>query len=154
MAKILLASSIVMGLSYATLELMSWTSGDPAEKSLVVAYFTGTYAWLYWLLLACNVVAPQSLWFPKARRSLPWLLLIAVVVNIGMWLERLMIIWGTLSHGYATSMWRAFSPTFWDASLLLAPFGPFVLLFLIAVRLIPPVAMSDTRELAHREIPT
>lgn len=149
MAKILLASSIAMGISYATLDLTSWTSGDPAERDLVMFNFTGVYGPLYWALLFCNVVVPQSLWFSVARRSLSWILCVAVIINIGMWLERLLIIWTTLSHGYATSMWRVFTPTFLDVSLVIAPFGPFVLFFLLVVRLIPPVAMSDTRELAH-----
>ncbi len=151
MAKIMLASSIVMGLSYGTLYFVSWYGGEPAERDLTAFFFTGPYAWMYAVLLFCNVLAPQVLWLRGARRNLLCLFVIAVIINIGMWFERILITWSTLSHDFATSLWRVFKPTFWDWSLLLSPFGLFALLFLLFVRMVPPVSMSDVRELAHEE---
>jgi Ni/Fe-hydrogenase subunit HybB-like protein len=151
MGKILLMASIVMGYSYATEWFMGWYGGKHSDRSLVAFEFTGSYAPLFWALLLCNVVLPQALWFPRVRRSLPGLLVIAIAINIGMWLERILIVWNTLSHDYMPSLWRTFHFTFWDWSFLIAPLGFFAFLFLIFVRLVPSVSMFDMRELAHRE---
>jgi molybdopterin-containing oxidoreductase family membrane subunit len=149
--RVLLMASIVMGYSYATEWFMAWYGGEHAERSLVAFEFTGTYAPLYWALLACNVVLPQLLWWPGVRRSLAALFIISMAINVGMWLERILIVWNTLSHDYMPSLWRSFHFTFWDWSFLIAPLGFFALLFLIFVRLVPSVSMFDMRELAHRE---
>lgn len=151
MARILLMASIVMGYSYATEWLMGWYGGKQSERSLVAFEFTGSYAPLFWALLFCNVALPQALWFPRVRRSLPTLVAIAIAINIGMWLERILIVWNTLSHDYMPSLWRTFHFTFWDWSLLISPLGLFAFLFLIFVRLVPAVSMFDMRELSHRE---
>ena len=123
MAKILLMASIVMGYSYATEWFMGWYGGEHSERSLVAFEFTGTYAPLFWALLFCNVVLPQAMWFPAVRRSLPALFVIAIAINIGMWLERILIVWNTLSHDYMPSLWRIFHFTLWDWSFLIAPLG-------------------------------
>lgn len=149
--RILLMASIVMGYSYATEWFMAWYGGEHRERGLVAFEFTGTYAPMYWALLACNVAIPQLLWLPRLRRSLPVLFAIAIAINVGMWLERILIVWNTLSHGYMPSLWRSFHFTFWDWSFLIAPLGLFALLFLVFVRLVPAVSMFDMRELAHEE---
>ena len=151
MGRILLMASIVMGYSYATEWFMGWYGGRPSDRSLVAFEFTGSYAPLFWVLLFCNVVLPQTLWFPRLRNSLSWLFVIAIAINIGMWLERILIVWNTLSHGYMPSMWRTFHFTFWDWSFLIAPLGFFAFLFLVFVRLIPAISMYDMRDLAHQE---
>lgn len=150
-ARVLLMSSIVMGYSYATEWFMGWYGGARSDRSLVAFEFTGTYAPLFWALLGCNVVLPQALWFPRVRRSLVALFVIAIAINVGMWLERILIVWNTLSHGYMPSLWRPFHFTIWDLAFILAPLGFFAFLFLMFVRLIPAVSMFDMRELAHRE---
>lgn len=151
MGRVMLMASIVMGLSYATLYFMAWYGGQHSERNLVVFYFTGSYALLYWCLLICNVGIPQLLWFPAIRGSILAIFIISIIINIGMWLERILIVWTTLSHGYAISLWHIFEVTFWDWSLLFAPFGLFALLFLLLVRVFPAVSMVDTREVAHEE---
>jgi molybdopterin-containing oxidoreductase family membrane subunit len=151
MARILLMASIVMFYSYATEGFMGWYGGEHAEREAVRFEFTGTYAPLYWALLACNCVIPQILWWPFARRSLLMLIPVAVAINVGMWLERILIVWNTLSHGYMPSLWRSFHFTFWDWSFLIAPLGFFAFLFLLFVRLVPSVSMFDMRQLAHEE---
>jgi molybdopterin-containing oxidoreductase family membrane subunit len=102
-------------------------------------------------MFACNVVLPQALWFGRVRQSLAALVAIAIAINIGMWLERILIVWNTLSHGYMPSLWRTFHFTIWDWSFLIAPLGLFAFLFLLFIRLIPAVSMFDMRELAHQE---
>ncbi|QOZ78800.1 hydrogenase [Bradyrhizobium sp. CCBAU 53351] len=151
MARILLMASIVMFYSYATEWFMGWYGGEHADRAFVRFEFAGTYAPLYWALLTCNCLVPQLLWWPFARRSLPVLILVAIAINIGMWLERILIVWNTLSHGYMPSLWHSFHFTFWDWSFLIAPLGFFAFLFLLFMRLIPSVSMFDMRELAHEE---
>jgi molybdopterin-containing oxidoreductase family membrane subunit len=150
-ARLLLLAAIIMTYSYATEWFMAWYGGKPDERRVIAFEFFGDYAPLYWALLFCNCLAPQALWFPAVRRSLVWLFVIAILINIGMWLERILIIWNTLSHDYAVSLWRVFLPTFWDWSLLIAPLGFFAFLFLVFVRLVPSVSMADMREVAHEE---
>lgn len=151
MAKILLLASIVMTCSYATEWFMAWYAGATADRSLLLFLFTGSYAPLYWMQLSFNCVLPQALWFPGVRRNVLWVVLIAIGINIGMWLERILIIWNTLSHGYAVSLWRLFYPTLWDWTLLFGPVGLFVFFFLCFVRLVPAVPMNELRKLCREE---
>jgi len=88
--------------------------GEHAERSLVRFAFTGAYAPLFFAMLFCNVLAPQAFWFRAVRRSIAAVFALAVAINVGMWLERILIIWNTLSHGYTPSMWRLYLPTIWD----------------------------------------
>lgn len=151
MAKIMLTASIVMALSYAAEWFEAFYAGEHADRTLVAYLFGGDYAPLYWLLLACNCVAPQALWWRRVRRSTVALVGIALLINVGMWLERILIIWNTLSHGFLPSVRQLFFPTFWDWVFLFGPLGFFAALFLIFVRLLPTVAMHEVRELAHEE---
>jgi Ni/Fe-hydrogenase subunit HybB-like protein len=151
MSRIVLMASIMMGYSYATEWFMAWYGGEHSERSVVAFEFAGTYAPLFWALLFCNVLLPQALWFPHVRRSLLALFVIAIAINIGMWLERVLIIFNTLSHDYMPSVWRTFHFGFWDWSFLIAPLGLFALLFLMFVRLLPAVSMFEMRQLSHEE---
>jgi Ni/Fe-hydrogenase subunit HybB-like protein len=151
MGKIILAAAWVMGLSYLTEWFMAWYGGDSAERGVLRFEFGGPYAPLYAAMLACNLLAPQLLWWRRLRTSLPVILGVAVLVNIGMWLERILIIWNTLSHGYLPSMRRVFQPTLWDWLTLATSFGVFALLFLCFVRLLPAVAMHDVNKQRHEQ---
>jgi molybdopterin-containing oxidoreductase family membrane subunit len=147
MAKVMLAASLIMGLSYASEWFMAWYGGDRPDRSLVIFEFTGPYWPMYAGLLLCNVVIPQAFWLPAVRRNVIAMFAIAVVINIGMWLERILIIWNTLSHGYLPSMWRLFLPTVWDWLLMFGSLGLFALMFLVFVRLVPIVSMHEVRPL-------
>jgi molybdopterin-containing oxidoreductase family membrane subunit len=151
MAKVMLMAAIVMGFSYATEWFNAWYGGDRAERSLLVFEFTGAYAPLFWALLLCNVVIPQAFWLPAVRQSVVGVFIVAVLINIGMWLERILIVWNTLSHGYMPSMWRLFIPTAWDWITTIGSLGLFALMFLIFVRLIPVVSMHEVRKLVDQE---
>ncbi|MBL6458727.1 polysulfide reductase NrfD [Belnapia sp. T6] len=146
MAKIILAGAIAMGLSYLTEWFMGWYSGEHEERSFLSFQFTGDYAPFYYAMLACNVLAPQLFWFRACRQRVLPLLGVCILVNIGMWLERILIIWNTLSHGHLPAMRRLFHPTFWDWATLVGSFGLFALLFLVFVRLLPAVAMHDVNK--------
>lgn len=151
MAKIMLAASIIMGLSYATEWFNGWYGGERADRSLVAFEFAGSYAPMFWVLLACNVAIPQAFWFAPVRRSVFAVFVIAVIINIGMWLERILIIWNTLSHDYTPSMWRLFLPTVWDWITTFGSLGPFALMYLVFVRLLPVVSMHEVRKLVAEE---
>ena len=103
-------------------------------------------------MLFCNVIAPQAFWIGAARRSIMSVFIIAVVINTGMWLERILIVWNTLSHGYVPSMWRLYIPTVWDWLITFGSLGFFIFLFLIFVRLVPAVSMHEVRDLVAEEI--
>jgi molybdopterin-containing oxidoreductase family membrane subunit len=151
MAKIMLAAAIIMGLSYATEWFCAWYGGERADRNLVVFEFTGSYWPMFAGLLLCNVIVPQAFWFSVVRRNVFAIFAISVAINIGMWLERLLIIWNTLSHDYLPSMWRLFWPTIWDWLLLFGSLGLFALMFLIFVRLVPIISMHEVKRLVAEE---
>ena len=151
MGKIIVASACIMGASYATEWFMAWYSGERAERSFLTYVFTGHYWWCYALMLLGNVVLPQALWFKRARASLPVLIFVSVWVLIGMWFERILIIWNTLGHGYLPTLWRVFWPTVWDWAVMFGSLGFFAMLFLVFVRVLPSVSMFEVRELAVQE---
>nr|WP_282572221.1 quinol:electron acceptor oxidoreductase subunit ActD [Roseomonas acroporae] len=147
MAKVILAGALVLGLSYLTEWFTAWYSGDADERGHVRFLFGGEYAPLYYVLLACNVLVPQVLWSARARRSIGAVVAVSLLLNLGMWLERVLIIWNVLSHGYLPSMHGVFRPTFWDWALLAGTIGFFLLLFLVFARLLPVIAMHDLGKL-------
>jgi molybdopterin-containing oxidoreductase family membrane subunit len=151
MAKILLMASIVMGLSYATEWFMAWYSGAWVDWNLVVYKFMGPYAPLYYAQLFCNVLAPQAFWFSAVRRNVPAVFIIAILINIGMWLERILIIWMTLSHDYLPSMWRLFQPTVWDWLTMFGSLGLFATMYLVFVRLVPTISIHEVKDVIDEE---
>jgi molybdopterin-containing oxidoreductase family membrane subunit len=151
MAKIILAGSIAMTCSYIAEWFAAWYSGEEAERSLLVYLFTGDYAPLYWTQLAFNCLLPQALWWRGVRRHIPAMVAISALILIGMWIERILIIWNTLSHEYAAAMWRTFHPTLWDWVFFAGSLGLFVFLYLVLLRLVPAVSMHEMRRLVHAE---
>jgi molybdopterin-containing oxidoreductase family membrane subunit len=151
MAKVMLAASIIMALSYMTEWFAAWYHGENAERALTAFEFTGSYAPLYWCMLLFNCVVPQLFWFARVRRSVIAVVIIGLLINVGMWLERITIVWNTLSHGYSPSMWRVFFPTVWDWLLLFGSLGFFGLLYLLLVRVFPMVSMHEMRKLVFEE---
>jgi Ni/Fe-hydrogenase subunit HybB-like protein len=154
MAKIMLMAAIVMGLSYASEWFAAWIAGNPDDRRLVAFEFSGYYWPLYAAMLLCNVLAPQVLWLPRMRQNLAVLVAVSVAILIGMWLERILIVWNTLSHGFLPSMDRVFFPTVWDWLFLFGPLFFFAWMFLLFCRIAPVVPMHELRELSHREAST
>ncbi len=151
MGLIMLMCSLVMGLSYATEWFMAWYGGDHAARGLIAHEFAGFYGPLYWLLLLFNVALPQLLWWPRARRNLWILAAVSIGINIGMWFERILIIWNTLSHTYLPSMRHVFVMSAIDWIFILGPLGLFAFLFLLFSRFLPVASMYEVRELGHRQ---
>ena len=143
--------SVAMGISYLTEWFTAWYGGERIEQEHLRYLFTGDYAPLYCLMLACNVLVPQLLWSGRLRRHILAAFVVSIVINIGMWLERILIIWNTLSHAHLPSMRHVFIPTFWDWATLGCSIGVFGFLFFCFVRLLPSVAMHDLNKRLHEE---
>jgi molybdopterin-containing oxidoreductase family membrane subunit len=108
---------------------------------------TGPYAGYYWFLLTCNIAAPQALWFKTIRQSPVWLFAWSVIVLIGMWLERFVIIVSSLAQDFLPSSWGIFQFTRWDLATFVGTLGLFTFLFFCFVRVLPMISMNEVRML-------
>ena len=106
---------------------------------------TGPYAPAYWLLLFCNIVVPQLLWFRRVRTNVPALFVISLVVNVGMWLERFIIIVTSLHRDFLPSSWGMYAPTFWDLSTFAGTIGLFLALLFLFLRFLPMISIFEMR---------
>jgi Ni/Fe-hydrogenase subunit HybB-like protein len=149
MAKIMLATGLIVFYAYIMEVFFAWYSGNPHEEYLIFNRMTGTYAPFYWLLILCNGIIPQLLWFRSIRMNLVILFIISIIVNIGMWLERFIIIITSLSRDFLPSSWSVFTPTVWDWSLYIGTLGFFLLLLLLFLRVLPMINVFEMRELIY-----
>jgi molybdopterin-containing oxidoreductase family membrane subunit len=149
MGKVLLATSLLTSYGYFSEQFMAWYGGEEAEAYQYVWRFTGfgQYAWLNWLLIVCNILVPQVLWHSSMRRNQIALFVVSLFVLVGMWLERFMIITNSLSRDRLPSTWGIFQPTIWDFLTYLGTFGLFFFLFLLFIRLLPVISISEMRML-------
>ncbi|MEZ5988605.1 MAG: NrfD/PsrC family molybdoenzyme membrane anchor subunit [Planctomycetota bacterium] len=145
MNKVILATGTMVGYAYGMEFFISWYGGNPAETFTFVNRAFGPYAWAYWIMVSCNVLAPQVFWFKKARTSIPIMMVVAIFVNIGMWFERFVITVTSLSRDFVPSSWGYFSPTWVDVLTLIGSFGLFFTLFLLFCRFLPTVAMAEVK---------
>jgi molybdopterin-containing oxidoreductase family membrane subunit len=148
MAKILLMTGSIVGFSYATEFFSAWYGGNIYERYTFVNRMTGPYAWCFWMMVVCNVVAPQTLWARPVRRSVPALLVLSVLVNVGMWFERFVIIVTSLHRSYLPSTWTMYQPTIIEVGTLVGSFGLFFTCFLLFIRILPMIAMWEVKAVA------
>ncbi|HEY6928747.1 MAG TPA: NrfD/PsrC family molybdoenzyme membrane anchor subunit [Thermoanaerobaculia bacterium] len=147
MAKILLATGLIVGYGYMVEIFMSWYSGSPYEKYMTWNRMTGPYWAVFWGLMLCNIVTPQFLWF-RSIRSNPWgLWVIALIVNVGMWLERFVIVVTSLHRDYLPSSWGMYFPTKFDWMTYVGTIGFFVALFFLFIRFLPMISIFEMRTL-------
>jgi molybdopterin-containing oxidoreductase family membrane subunit len=145
MNKLILGTSLLVGYSYGIEWFMAWYSGNPYETFAQLNRALGPYTWAYWLMILCNVLVPQLFWFQRFRTT-PWLMwIIAVLVNVGMWMERFVIIVASLGREYLPSSWGIYWPTAVDLMMLAGSFGLFFTLFLSFCRYLPMVAMAEVK---------
>jgi molybdopterin-containing oxidoreductase family membrane subunit len=147
MARITLATGLFVSYSYMMETFMAWYSGNPFEMSVIYNRFAGPYAPLYWMLIFCNVVCIQALWFQRVRSSLTALFVISLIVSVGMWLERFIIIPVSLARDFLPSSWGMYYPTFWDWSTFIGTMGLFVTLLFLFVRLLPMISIFEMRSI-------
>lgn len=149
MAKVMVAAGMTVSYGYLMDASMAWYKNEPFDSYIYSNRFGGPYAAVYWGLIVCNCIVPQLLWFPFFRRQTVFLFCIALVINVGMWLERFVIISLSLHRDYLPSDWAMYYPTIWDWLLYLGTFGLFATLMLLFLRLLPAISMSEVRELVH-----
>ena len=145
-AKFLLGTGTLVAYGYFTEAFMPYLSNDARDIAMLHQRFFGDYAVLAWLMIFCNVVAIQALWFKPVRANPILLFTISIVVNIGMWLERFIIIVTSLYHDDLPSSWHHYSPTFWDWSILFGSMGFFAFNYLVFARFFPIIALSEIAE--------
>jgi len=152
MAKIILATGMIVGYGYAMEFFIAWYSGNPYEEFLLLdARPFGTYSNAYRCMILCNVGIPQLLWVPAIRRNPVLLWVISIFVNIGMWLERYVIVVTSLSQDFLPSSWANYNPTIWDVATFLGTIGLFTFLLFLFVRVLPAIAVAEMRELVHEK---
>ncbi|HEX8963619.1 MAG TPA: NrfD/PsrC family molybdoenzyme membrane anchor subunit [Rhodocyclaceae bacterium] len=144
-AMVLLATSWVVIYSYAAEMFTSFYSGDEFEIAMTVDRWKGAYAPVYWTMMFFNVVVPQLIWFRRMRRSVAALFVVSIVVNVGMWMERFLIVVTSLHRDFMPSAWGMFIPTRWDWIFLFGSIAFFVWLFLMFLRLLPAIAVAEMR---------
>jgi molybdopterin-containing oxidoreductase family membrane subunit len=147
MAKVMLATGLVVAYGYATEAFIAWYGMNRYESFMMWNRVTGPYWWAYALLILCNVVAPQTLWFPRVRTSVVALFALSIVVNAGMWLERFVIIVTSLHRDFLPSSWGRFSPTVWDFATYFGSIGLFLTLMVLFLRWLPMISMFEMRTL-------
>jgi Ni/Fe-hydrogenase subunit HybB-like protein len=150
MAKVMLATGLIVAYGYAMELFTGWYSGSTFEAYLIHNRALGPYAFWYWLLILINVVIVQALWFPGVRKNLVVLFILSIIINIGMWLERFIIIVVSLSRDFLPSAWGFFTPTIWDWAILFGSLGFFFTMMFLFVRSMPSISIFEVRELVHK----
>lgn len=145
MAKILLVAGLIVAYGYLSEIFFAWYSGSPYEWALMKNRFTGPYAVAFWSLMFCNVIVPQFLWSSKIRKNVLALFIISLIVSVGMWLERFVIVVISLTRDFLPSSWDSYNPTFWDWSLYIGTIGLFIALLFLFIRFLPMISIFEMR---------
>jgi molybdopterin-containing oxidoreductase family membrane subunit len=147
MAKVLLVTGLIVAYGYMTEAFIAWYGQNQYETFMLWNRITGPYWWTYTLLILCNVISPQALWFKRVRTSVPALFALSIIVNIGMWLERFVIVVTSLHRDFLPSSWGRFSPTIWDFATYFGTIGLFLTLLFLFLRFLPMISIFEMRTL-------
>lgn len=145
MAKVMLATGLIVAYGYMMEAFFGWYSANKYESYMIWNRMTGPYALFYWALILCNVIVPQFLWSKKIRNNLGVLFAISIVVSIGMWLERFVIIVTSLHRDFLPSSWGMYSPTVWDWTMFIGTIGLFFSLLFLFIRFLPVISIFEMR---------
>ena len=149
MAMVMLSTGLIVAYGYVFEFFTAWYSDDKYELFVALNRAGGPYAYWYWTLIFCNIVAPQLLWFSRIRRNVKALFTIAIVVNVGMWLERFIIVVTSLHRDYLPSSWGMYAPTRWDWAIYVGTIGLFLALLFLFIRFLPMISIFEMRELVE-----
>ncbi len=150
MNKIIMATGLMVGYAYGSEFFIAWYSGNPYERYVFFeSRATGPYAWSYWTMIFCNVVAPQLFWFRRFRRSIPVMFVVSIFVNIGMWFERFVITVTSLHRDFLPSNWGMYAWSMYDTLVLVGSFGMFLTLFLLYLRVVPAISIAEVKPMLH-----
>src|SRR5437870_11631769 len=145
MAKVMLATGLIVGYGYVMEAFFGWYSGNRFERFMIWNRMHGPYAGYYWALIVCNIVTPQFLWIKKVRSNLLVLWLISIVVSIGMWLERFVIVVTSLHRDFLPSSWGMYQPSMWDWTMFIGTIGFFFTLLFLFIRFLPMISIFEMR---------
>ena len=147
MNKVIVLTGSIVGCAYLTELFMAWYSQVPFEQDIFFKYrIAGPYGWSYWLMMTCNVISPQLFWFRKLRRNILFTFIMSIVVNIGMWFERFVIIVSSLYRDYLPSSWSIYyRPTIWEVGFYLGTFGLFFTCFFLFSKYFPVIAIAEIK---------
>ena len=149
MAKVMLATGLIVAYGYMMETFMAFYSGNQFDRFTIINRMTGPYAVMYWSLIACNIVIPQLLWSPRVRSSVPMLFVISLIVNVGMWLERFVIVVISLHRDFLPSSWGMYYPTRWDWATYVGTIGLFLSLLFLFLRFLPVISIYEMRALVE-----
>lgn len=149
-AKLMLLTGLIVGYSYVIEKFLAWYNQNEFETYMVMDRALGHYSIFFWIMIFCNVVIVQLLWWKSVRRNVFALFIISLFVNLGMWCERYVIVVQSLARDFMPSSWHIFTPTIWDYATFLGSMGLFFILFLIFIRTLPTIAISELSELNHK----
>ena len=151
MCKVILFTGSIVGLAYATEFFMAWYSGGPYERFAFLNRVGGPLGWAFGVMVLCNVLVPQLLWFRRVNRSLTAIFAVSLLVNVGMWFERFVIIVSSLERDFLPSSWAGYAPTLVELGTLIGSFGLFFTLFLLFCRFLPMIAMAEVKAAVTQE---
>ncbi|PYL01152.1 MAG: hydrogenase [Verrucomicrobia bacterium] len=147
MANVMLVTGLIVAYGYFIEAFMSWYSGDIFDQYMMTNRAFGPYGWIFWALMFFNVWVPQALWSARIRRNLVALFLVALSINLGMWVERFVIVITSLHRDFVPSSWGMFFPTIWDWATLFGSIGLFLTLLFLFIRFLPMISISESREM-------
>ena len=145
MNKIIMLTGMMVGYAYSSEFFMAWYSGSSFEQYAFLNRAFGPYAWSYWIMVSCNVIVPQIFWLKKMRRNIKVMFIVSILVNVGMWFERYVIVVTSLHRDFLPSNWGMFKMTFFDLGVLIGSFGMFLTLFLLYIRTLPAIAIAEIK---------
>ena len=145
MGKVMLATGMIVAYGYSTEVFMSWYSASHWEYFMMWNRMFGPMGWSYWVLITCNIALPQLMWLRKFRVNVGLMFLMSLIVNTGMWFERFVIVVTSLTRDYLPSSWGTYRATKWDYMTFVGTLGLFTFLFLLFVRFLPMIPMSELR---------
>jgi Ni/Fe-hydrogenase subunit HybB-like protein len=145
MNKIMMVTGSIVGVAYITEFFIAWYSQVEYEQYCFINRATGPYWWAYLSMMSCNVLSPQFVWFRRIRYSIPMTFVLSIIVNIGMWFERFVIIVSSLHRDYLPSSWAMFSPTRIDVGVYVGTIGLFFTLFLLFAKFFPVINMAEVK---------
>ena len=147
MACVTLVTGWMVTYGYIMEAFMAWYSGDAFERAVMYDRAFGPYGWIFWILITVNCVIPQLLWSRRVRTDDVALFFVALSINLGMWIERFVIVVQSLSHDFVPSSWKLYRPTIWDLATLFGSIGLFLMLQFLFIRYVPMISISESREL-------
>ena len=153
MCKVTLATGTIVGYAYGMEFFIAWYGGNPYEAYAFQNRAFGPYWWAYWIMISCNVITPQFFWFKKLRTNVVVVWVLSIFVNIGMWFERFVIVVTSLHRDYLPANWGYYSPTKVDVLTFIGTFGLFMVLFLLFIRFLPLIAISEVKGVTNQADP-